>query len=184
MDRDGTINEEVGYINHVCRFQLLSNSAAGIRLINKSDFKAIIITNQAGVARGYFPERLIHQVHEKMKHLLSIKGAYLDQIYYCPHHPSVGTEKYRMNCSCRKPKTGMLEKAAQELNIDLSRSYVIGDKYTEIVLGNNAGARSVLVLTGYGRGEYELFKNTWDHQPDFIAEDLLEAVQWIINQET
>jgi len=159
MDRDGTISEEVGYINHVSRFQLLPKTIEAIRLINQSSFKAVVITNQAGVARGY------------------------DKIYYCPHHPQVGSVKYRIDCNCRKPKPGMLEKAAEEFNLDLSQSYVIGDKYTEIALGHKIGAKSILVLTGYGRGEFELFSRQWKYKPHFVAEDLLSAVNWILKQE-
>lgn len=183
MDRDGTISEEVGYINHVSRFQLLPKTIEAIRLINQSDFKAIVITNQAGVARGYFPEELVHKVHTKMNLLLNQGGAYLDKIYYCPHHPQVGPDKYRLDCNCRKPKPGMLQKAAEEFEIDFSQSYVIGDKYTEIVVGHEVGAKSILVLTGYGLGEFELYSRQWEHKPNFVAEDLLAAVNWILKQE-
>jgi len=182
IDRDGTINEEVGYINHVSRFQLLPKTIEAIRLINQSSFKAIVITNQAGVARGYFPEELVNEVHTKMTMLLNEGDACLDKIYYCPHHPQVGPDKYRIDCICRKPKTGMLEKAAEEFNIDLSHSYIIGDKYTEIALGHKVGSKSILVLTGYGRGEFELFSRQWKHKPHFVAEDLLSAVNWILKQ--
>ena len=184
MDRDGTISEEAGYINHVSRFQLLSKTIEAIRLINQSSFKAIVVTNQAGVARGYFPEELVNKVHTKMTMLLNEGDAYLDKIYYCPHHPQVGPDKYRIDCNCRKPKTGMLEKAAEEFNLDFSQSYVIGDKYTEVALGYKVGAQSILVLTGYGRGELELFSRQWEHKPHFVAEDLLSAVNWILKQET
>ena len=183
MDRDGTISEEAGYINHVSRFQLLPKTIEAIRLINQSSFKAILITNQAGVARGYFPEDLVHEVHRKMNTLLHEGNAYLDKIYYCPHHPQVGSVKYRIDCNCRKPKPGMLEKAAEEFNLDFSQSYIIGDKYTEIALGHKVGSKSILVLTGYGRGELELFSRQWEHKPHFVAEDLLSAVNWILKQE-
>lgn len=183
MDRDGTISEEVGYINHINRFQLLPKTIDAIRLINQNDFKAIVVTNQAGVARGYFPEDLVHMVHTKMNRLLNQGGAHLDKIYYCPHHPKVGTARYRIDCNCRKPKSGMLEKAAEEFNIDFSHSYIIGDKYTEIAVGYKVGAKSILVLTGYGLGEFELYGRQWEHKPDFVAEDLLAAVNWILKQE-
>jgi D-glycero-D-manno-heptose 1,7-bisphosphate phosphatase len=115
--------------------------------------------------------------------LLSQGGARLDRIYYCPHHPQVGPDKYRIDCNCRKPKTGMLEKAAAEFQLDLSQSYIIGDRYTEILMGHKIGVRSILVLTGYGLGEFELFSDQWEYKPDFVAEDLLAAVKWILTQE-
>jgi len=183
IDRDGTISEEVGYVNHLSRFRLLPRTAEAVRLINKSGFKAIVVTNQSGVARGYFPEELVREVHTKMQMLLSQEGAHVDRIYYCPHHPQVGPAKYRIDCDCRKPKIGMLEKAVRDLKVDLSRSYIIGDKHTEVVTGHRAGIKSILVLTGYGIGELELFSDQWEQKPDFVAEDLLAAVKWILQQE-
>lgn len=184
MDRDGTISEEVGYVNHLSRFHLLPRTAEAVRLINQSDFKAVVVTNQAGVARGYFPEVLVREVHTKMQMLLGQEGAHVDRIYYCPHHPHVGPDSYRIDCDCRKPKIGMLEKAVRDLKVDLSRSYIIGDKHTEIVMGHKAGVKSILVLTGYGIGELELYGDQWEQKPDFIAEDLLAAVKWILQQES
>jgi len=184
MDRDGTISEEVGYVNHLSRFRLLPRTAEAVKLINQSGFKAIVVTNQSGVARGYFPEELVREVHTKMQMLLGHEGARVDRIYYCPHHPAVGPGKYRRDCDCRKPKIGMLEKAVRDLKVDLSRSYIIGDKHTEIVTGHRAGIKSVLVLTGYGIGELELYSDQWEQKPDFVAEDLLAAVKWILQQES
>ncbi|MEW5802159.1 MAG: HAD family hydrolase [bacterium] len=184
MDRDGTISEEVGYVNHLSRFRLLPRTAEAVKLINQSGFKAIVVTNQSGVARGYFPEGLVREIHTKMQMLLSQQGAHVDRIYYCPHHPDVGTANYRMNCDCRKPKIGMLKKAVRDLKVDLSQSYIIGDKHTEVVTGHRAGIKSVLVLTGYGIGELELYGDQWEQKPDFVAEDLLSAVKWILHQES
>lgn len=183
IDRDGTISEEVGYVNHPNRFWLLPQSSRAIRLMNQMGLKTIVITNQSGVARGYFPERMVLEIHQKMIDLLQQEGATIDKIYYCPHHPEVGPPEYRQDCNCRKPKLGMLLAAAEEFGLDLSHSYIIGDKYTEILLAHKALARSILVLTGYGQGEYELFQNKWECQPDFIAKDLLEAAEWIQLQE-
>ena len=183
IDRDGTISEEVGYVNHLSRFRLLPRTAEAVKLINQSGFKAIVVTNQSGVARGYFPEGLVREVHTKMQMLLSHDDAHVDRIYYCPHHPQVGPAKYRIDCDCRKPKIGMLEKAVRDLKVDLSRSYIIGDKHTEIITGHKAGIKSILVLTGYGIGELELFSDQWEQKPDFVAEDLLAAVKWILQQE-
>lgn len=183
LDRDGTINEEVGYVNHLSRFYLLPRAGEAIRLLNQNGIKAVVVTNQAGVARGYFPESLIHQVHRKMEEDLRAKGAHLDGIYYCPHHPDVGEPPYRQKCHCRKPETGMIEEAVKDLEIDCSQSYMIGDRGADIEFGRRIGAKTILVLTGYGKGEWEYFGGQWKSKPDFVAEDLFEAVQWILLQE-
>jgi D-glycero-D-manno-heptose 1,7-bisphosphate phosphatase len=183
LDRDGTLNEEVGYVNHLERFVLLPHVGQAIRLLNEHGIKAVVITNQSGVARGYFPESLIHQVHQKMQDLLKKEGARVDGIYYCPHHPDIGIPPYRQKCRCRKPATGLVEDAAKELNIDCSRSYVIGDRGVDIEFAARIGAKGILVLTGYGKGEWEYFGNQWKVKPDHVATDLYEAVQWILQRE-
>lgn len=181
IDRDGTISEEVGYVNHISRFKLLKNSALAIKMLNEAKILAILATNQAGVARGYFSEDLVKKVHEKLQLDLKNEGAYLDAIYYCPHHPSVGPPEYRIDCNCRKPKPGMILKAKEEFNIDLTKSYMVGDKISDIEFGKKLGLTSVMVLTGYGLGEYEHQRNEWKVMPDFVANDLLDAVKWILN---
>ena len=183
LDRDGTLNEEVGYVNHIQRFILLPRVGESIRLLNQHGWKAVVVSNQSGVARGYFPESLVHQVHEKMQDLLKREGAHLDGIYYCPHHPEVGIPPYRQRCRCRKPGTGMIEEAVKEFVLDCSQSYVIGDRGVDIELARQLGAKAILVLTGYGRGEWEYRKHEWKGKPDFVAEDLFEAVQWILQRE-
>ncbi|MBI4748053.1 MAG: HAD family hydrolase [Acidobacteria bacterium] len=180
FDRDGTLSEEVGYVNHISRFQLLPTTGRAIRKLNDAGWRAIVVTNQAGVARGYFEESLIGQVHTTLRAELAKDGAFLDAIYYCPHHPSAGEPPYRQNCNCRKPKTGMLEQAVNTFKVDLSRSYVVGDKYSDVELAHRVGAKGILVLTGYGRGEYEYQRQSWPRDPDFIAEHVLEAVEWIL----
>jgi len=180
IDRDGTISEEVGYVNHLSRYRVFPFSAEAIKLINQSPLKAIVVTNQAGVARGYFKEELIGRVHAKLENELASGAAKLDAIYYCPHHPTVGEPPYRQDCNCRKPKTGLLEQAAADFDIDLNKSYMIGDRYSDVKLAHRVGARGVLVLTGYGRGEFEDQREEWSREPDFIAEDLLSAVKWIL----
>jgi D-glycero-D-manno-heptose 1,7-bisphosphate phosphatase len=183
LDRDGTVNEEMGYLNHIERFTLLPRVAQAIRLLNQHEFKTVVITNQSGVARGYFPESLIHLVHKKMEKLLSMEGAHLDGIYYCPHHPDVGNPPYRQRCRCRKPETGLVEDAVRELDLDCSQSYLIGDRGVDIEFGHLIGARGILVLTGYGKGEWEYFRDQWKVKPDHVASDLYEAVQWILLRE-
>jgi D-glycero-D-manno-heptose 1,7-bisphosphate phosphatase len=183
LDRDGTMNEEVGYVNHVERFHLLPRAGEAVRLLNQHEWKAVVITNQSGVARGYFPESLIHQVHKKMKDLLREEGAHLDGIYYCPHHPDIGVPPYRQKCKCRKPATGLVEEAVRNLDLDCSLSYLVGDRGMDIEFGHQIGAKAILVLTGYGKGEWKYYRKKWKIKPDYVAEDLFEAVQWILLQE-
>lgn len=180
IDRDGTISEEVGYINHPSRFRVFPYAAEAIRLASEMGWLAIMVTNQAGVARGYFTEDMIHTVHGLLENDLKAQGARLDSIYYCAHHPSVGEPPYRFDCDCRKPKPGLILRAAADLNIDLSKSWMIGDRYSDIELARNAGVNSGFVLSGYGRGEWEHQRRDWKHEPDLVAEDLLEAVRKIV----
>ena len=177
IDRDGTISEEVGYINHPSRFRVFPYSAEAIRILNDSGWLAIVITNQAGVARGYFPEEMIASVHDRLKS--DLENAQLDAIYYCAHHPSVGEPPYRFDCDCRKPKTGLIDCAAKDFEIDLEASWMVGDRYSDVELARNAGLHSAFVLSGYGRGEWEYQRNAWKHQPDIVCENLLEAVNRI-----
>ena len=182
IDRDGTISEEVGYINHPSRFRVFPYSAAAIKRLNDAGWLAILVTNQAGVARGYFTEDMIHTVHNQLELDLKKDGARLDAIYYCAHHPSVGEPPYRFDCHCRKPKPGLILRAAKELNVDLGRSWMIGDRYSDIELAKNAGVSSAFVRSGYGRGEWDHQRSEWKHEPDLVSENLLEAVQTIINR--
>lgn len=182
IDRDGTLSEEVGYINHPSRFRLFPYAAAAVRHLNKHGWLAVLTTNQAGVARGYFLEEMISSVHEEMNKHLEHDGARLDGIYYCAHHPSVGEPPYRLECDCRKPKPGLITRAATDLAIDLNESWMVGDRYSDIELARNAGVKSAFVLSGYGRGEWEHQSKTWTHQPDLVAENLLEAVELITSQ--
>jgi D-glycero-D-manno-heptose 1,7-bisphosphate phosphatase len=183
MDRDGTISEEVGYINHPSRFRLFPSSASAVKLLNENGWLAIVVTNQAGVARGYFSEEMIGRIHDQMQRSLKNERAQLDAIYYCAHHPSAGEPPYRFDCDCRKPKPGLILRAAEEFDIDLGRSWMIGDRYSDIELARNAGVRSAFVLSGYGRGEWEHQRPEWKHTPDLVADGLLEAVETIVSSE-
>jgi D-glycero-D-manno-heptose 1,7-bisphosphate phosphatase len=182
MDRDGTISEEVGYVNHPSRYRVFPYSARAVRLLNEAGWLAILVTNQAGVARGYFTEEMIGAVHDRLRQELEREGAHLDAIYYCAHHPSVGEPPYRIDCDCRKPKPGLIERAARDFEIDLEESWMIGDRYSDIELARNAHVRAAFVLSGYGRGEWEFQRAAWEHEPDLVAEDLLEAVREIVNR--
>ena len=179
IDRDGTISEEVGYINHASRFRLFPYSAAALKQLHENGYLAIVITNQAGVARGYFSEDMVQNIHRRMTDELTASGATLDAIHYCAHHPLVGEPPYRLDCDCRKPKPGLLLRAARDFDIDMGQSWMVGDRYSDIELAANAGVQSVLVLSGYGRGEWEHQRDNWTIKPDLVAEDLLEAVRLI-----
>jgi D-glycero-D-manno-heptose 1,7-bisphosphate phosphatase len=183
MDRDGTVSHEVGYLNHASRFRLFPWTVDAVRHINRAGWLAVLVTNQAGVARGYFPESMVHEVHARLRGALEAGGARFDAIYYCPHHPSVGEAPYRMDCDCRKPRPGMLRRAEAELHADLARSWVIGDRHGDLQLAWKVGARAALVKTGYGLGEVEYEAPRWPRQPDLVAEHLLEAVERILAAE-
>jgi len=174
LDRDGTINEEVGYLSEPEELHLIPGAAEAIRLLNRAGVLAIVVTNQSGVGRGYFSEARVKAIHEQLAMQLAAYGAHLDAIYYCPHHPDKG-------CDCRKPKPGMLKRAAEEHSIALDRSFAVGDKVSDLEAGRRAGCRTVLVLTGYGMEARKAFKHS-DFQPDYIARDLLGAVRWILAQ--
>ena len=180
MDRDGTISEEIGYVNHPTRYRVFPYSAEAVRMLNEAGWLAILVTNQAGVARGYFTEELVGTVHEVLKQELNKQGAQLDAIYYCAHHPTVGESPYRFDCDCRKPKPGLIRRAAAEFDIDLRQSWMIGDRYSDIELALNAEVHPAFVLSGYGRGEWEYQRANWKHEPELVAENLLEAVRKIV----
>jgi D-glycero-D-manno-heptose 1,7-bisphosphate phosphatase len=164
LDRDGTIAEEVGYANHISRFVVYPFAPAAIRRLNEADLPVIVVTNQSGVARGFFPESLIGQMHDKMVEELAAGGAHVDGMYYCPHI------------------RGMLELAAREHNLEISGSVLVSDRYNDIQMGHDNGCRTILVLTGYGRGDYEWNRAKWPRQPDHVVENLADAVEIILKE--
>ena len=180
IDRDGTLNDEVGYINHLSRFRLYDFAASAIRLLNQAGWRTFVVTNQSGVARGFFDEDLVKRVHSHMLQLLAAKEARVDGIYWCPHHPTAGQPPYRTECDCRKPLPGLLHRAAKDFNLNLAESVVIGDRYLDVKMAHHAGAKGVLVLTGYGLGEYEYQRHSWPSPPDYVANDVLDAVNWVL----
>lgn len=179
LDRDGTINEYVGFLRKEEDFKLIPGVSEAIKKINNSGYLAIVVTNQPVIARGEVTEEELEEIHKKMETLLGLDGAYIDDIYYCPHHPYKGFEgeipELKIECDCRKPKTGMLEKAAREHNIDLSSSIMIGDSTLDIKMAENAGMQSILLKTGQ-KGE----DGKYDVSPTLIAEDLNDAINKII----
>jgi D-glycero-D-manno-heptose 1,7-bisphosphate phosphatase len=181
LDRDGTICEEVGYVNHVDRIQVYPYAARAIRKLNRAGYRIVVVTNQSGVGRGYFSERLVKQAHARIAKELASKGARVDAFYYCPHHPAATVREYRMDCRCRKPATGMADDAAKRFHLDLKSSCVVGDSYRDMRLAFNIGARSIMLMTGYGKGEYVHHRKNWPRLPDEIARNLSEAVEIILD---
>jgi D-glycero-D-manno-heptose 1,7-bisphosphate phosphatase len=173
LDRDGTIGEELGYVNHIDRFQIFPYAAESIRALNQANIPVVVVTNQGGIARNIFPESLVHEVHKKMVAELAAGGAHVDAIYFCPH-------KSEDACECRKPNPGLLHRAAREHALNLAGSWIVGDRYGDLEMGRTTGSRGILVMTGYGRGEYELHRTTWPRQPDALAENLRDAVRLIL----
>ncbi len=178
FDRDGTINEERNYLSSPDQLQLFPRTADALREAQHLGFKLFVISNQSGVARGYITEHQVQLVNTALLRLLQEQGVALDGIYYCPHYPNIPHSPYGIDCTCRKPKTGMLLQAARDFKIDLLRSFVIGDKVSDIQTANNAGARGILVKTGYGVAEMNLLQPN-NVTTAYIAEDIYDAVQFI-----
>ncbi len=184
LDRDGTLSEDVGYAREVAQYRLFPWTIPALRALRQAGYRVIVLTNQSGVARGYFPEAVVHEVHRRFERELRKQGTQWDAIYYCPHHPEGVVPAYRRVCACRKPGTGLVERAAREFALDLQRCVFIGDKYTDIMLAHRVGARGVLVLTGHGREEWERSQKEGWRPPDHVAENLWEAVQWVLSHES
>ena len=182
LDRDGTINEDVGYPNHFKQINIYPSSFEAVRKINKAGFLAVIMTNQSGIGRGFITEEELQVIHQKIAAAFAQQKAYFDGIYFCPHYPLSSAPLYRKDCSCRKPNPGLALQAASELNIDLEGSYMIGDKVEDMLFGRNIKASPVLVLTGFGQKSLSELKQR-GIPPVFVAQNLLEAVDWILKKE-
>lgn len=183
IDRDGTVNEQMGYLNHPSRFKLLPGTAEAIGLLNRKEILAIIVSNQSGVARGYFPLELVKEIHALMERRLAEGGARVDGVFFCPHHPRGIVPEFTRTCDCRKPDIGLLTRACRSFDIDMARSYLIGDRYLDIETAERAGVKGVLVKTGYGMGDVKYILPGKSLQPVHIAEDLLHAVRWLLERE-
>lgn len=179
LDRDGTINVEAGYIRDLANMHLMPGAAAAIRRLNELGVPAILATNQSGPARGYYDEAWVHTLNGRVCELLEAEGARLDDVFYCPHHPEGTVPAFTQACRCRKPETGMLDDAAAKHGLDLAASYMIGDKATDVEVGQRAGCRTVLLRSGYGEqviaGEYQ-----WQVAADFVADTIVEAIDWVV----
>ena len=173
IDRDGTINIDGPYLDDPDKFEMYSGVGEGVKKLKDDGFKVIVMTNQSGIARGYFTEDVLLNIHERMKMEFNKFDVKLDGIYYCPHHPDDG-------CDCRKPKTGLFEKAIEEYNIDVNQSYMIGDKILDIVAGQKIGVKTVLIPEAHARDDFISTKNEWECHPDYVGDDFVDAVEWIL----
>jgi D-glycero-D-manno-heptose 1,7-bisphosphate phosphatase len=171
LDRDGTVIEEKDYLDRVEEMSFIAGTEEAIARLNRAGFKVVIISNQSGVARGYFPESTVHEIHQAMQERLEKHEAHIDAFYFCPHHPDDG-------CACRKPKTALLERAAQDMGLCL-RGVMVGDRISDVAAARAANLAAILVRTGYG--ENTIAENN-KVEADFIAADLAEAVEWILSK--
>ncbi|HOP73430.1 MAG TPA: HAD family hydrolase [Bacillota bacterium] len=178
FDRDGTLIEEHHYLNSISDIRILPGVLQGLRKLKFTGWPLYIITNQAGVAHGYFSEKQLAEIHQYLLHIFERHHIHFQGLFYCPHHPKSENSVYQRDCFGRKPKPGLILKAAEIDNLDLANSYVIGDKLIDIQAGKAGGTKTILILTGYGRNE-RLQITEFNH-PDFIAGDFIQAVNWIL----
>lgn len=179
LDKDGTIIEDVGYMQTPEQIRFIPGSIEAIKMLNEAGYKVVIISNQAGVARGLVTEDMLQTIDKVLHKRILNGGAHVDGIYYCPHHPEYGVYPYKQVCECRKPHPGLIKRAQRDLEINLSQSYMIGDKATDIEAGKRAGTKTIFVLTGQGKEQKEKLKE----KPDYITNNLLQATTWILSQQ-
>lgn len=177
LDRDGTVCEEVGYLSNEKDLRLIPGAGKAIGMINRAGWKTIIISNQSGIARGYMNSDEVDRVNQRLLEMVKDEGARIDGIYYCPHHPQ-GISPYNIQCECRKPGAGLLNKAVREHKLALDKSIMVGDKYSDVETAIRLNIPGILVRTGFGEGEIQKYEQQWDQAPDYIARDLLEAIEW------
>jgi D-glycero-D-manno-heptose 1,7-bisphosphate phosphatase len=180
LDRDGTIIEEVGYLDRIERVAFYPWTIDAVRALNRAGLHVVMVTNQSGVARGFFSEATVEEIHRHMASMLEGGGARIDAYYYCPHHPDGKVQAYAQRCECRKPGRGLVDRAQRELGIDPSRSFVVGDRWLDVALARTVGAQGVLVRTGYGRSEEA--RPLEGLVADAVADNLIEAVGWILRR--
>jgi D-glycero-D-manno-heptose 1,7-bisphosphate phosphatase len=178
LDRDGTLIEDVGYLDRADRVELYPWSIDAVRLLNRAGLRVIVATNQSGIARGFFTAAIVDEVHAHISALLAEGGARIDAYYYCPHHPHGHVDGYAQACDCRKPARGLIDRAARELGVDPLRSFVVGDRWLDVQLARAVGARPVLVRTGYGQAEEA--RPLPDVTADAVADNLMGATSWIL----
>ncbi len=178
LDRDGTLIQEVGYLDRIDGIDIFPFSVDAVRLLNRAGFAVVVATNQSGVARGLFDEAFVGAVHDRLSRSFAAGGARIDAFYHCPHHPEASVAAYRLACDCRKPQPGLFRQAARDLDLDLVRSFVVGDRANDVDAGRTIGAASVLVLTGYGALAVEKTRAA----ASAVASNLAGAVSWILRQ--
>jgi len=172
LDRDGTLNVEVGYLRSPDELCLIEGAAEALKQLHAAGYALIVVTNQSGIARGYLTPETLEAIHARLCAELAAQGAWLDGIYACPHHPND-------DCDCRKPRSSLYLQAAREHGLDLSRSLMIGDKHSDLSAAKNLGMASILVRTGYGDQQHEIIAQWNDYQPAYIADDLRDAARWL-----
>lgn len=183
LDRDGTLNEEVHYLHRPEDLKLLPGTAEALALLKQAGFKLVVVTNQAGVARGYYTEEDVKALHLYMNLLLEREAAAIDAFYYCPHHPVHGIGEYKKECRCRKPGIGMFEAAQARFEVDKEHSFMVGDKLLDVEAGRNFGLIPVLVGTGYGREQHERDMEAGVSPVyDYYADTILQAARWIVEK--
>jgi len=180
LDRDGTLIHDVGYLSRVEDMQWFPWAIDAVRLLNRAGFLVCVTTNQGGIGLGFYDEPLVHQVHELMSADLATAGARIDGYYFCPHHPRAVRDDLRAECECRKPKPGMIRQAQAAFQIDLSRSFVVGDKLADVGLASSVGVPGLLVKTGHGESELARHGGTMPGAA-FVADTVFEAVSWILS---
>jgi D-glycero-D-manno-heptose 1,7-bisphosphate phosphatase len=180
LDRDGTLIEEAGYLDRLERLVFFPYSTDAVRVLNRAGFAVVVITNQAGIARGIVREPFVAEAHQHIAERIAAGGGHIDGFYYCPHHPDGIVEAFRVRCDCRKPAPGLLRHAAEELRLDLARSFVVGDRWHDVAAGRAAGARAVLVRTGLGRAD-EAVPDP-GVTADAVVDNVMEAAAWILLQ--
>jgi D-glycero-D-manno-heptose 1,7-bisphosphate phosphatase len=182
LDRDGTINVDVGYPSSFDQIRVYPYAFEALRKLNEAGFLAVIITNQSGVGRGFFTEDALRDLHDRLLTSFARRGVRVDAIYYCPHYDPAEPPERQHSCSCRKPNPEMGQRAAADLDLDLRASYMIGDKVEDIEFGWNIGATPVLVRTGFGAAAERLLLDR-PLRPAAVADTLLDAVDWILHRE-
>jgi D-glycero-D-manno-heptose 1,7-bisphosphate phosphatase len=175
LDRDGVISQQTAFVNEPDDLKLIDGAAEAVARLNEAGWPVAIITNQGGIGMGYLAEAMLHKIHAKLRELLAAAGASVDAIYYCPHMENAKLTAYQVDCPCRKPGTGMLEQARDDLGIELAKSVVVGDATTDILAGIRAGCSTILVKTGFGGKDGKAVA-----EPNAVVEDLSAAVDLIL----
>lgn len=181
LDRDGTLIEDAGYLSDPAGIKFLPGSLEALKMFREAGLKVALISNQSGVARGFFEEETVLAIQEEIAVRASEAGAFIDAMYFCPHHPEGKIGRYRRSCACRKPEPGMILEAARDLGVDLARSFLLGDKVSDMEAAKRAGCRAVLVCSGEGRETLEILKTRGEF-PELVADDLMEAARLILEE--